>query len=212
MLQLDYAQTRYAHRRGGTPYMTGLAFVIILHAIFITALINALGDIDRPVPRGTRVTDVSIPDELRTALPPPPAPAKIRPPLPQAPPLPTVTISPPQGPRDPITLPNSISSLPTPLVPFISEIPPRAIAGTQIGPTYPALSRRLTEQGSVRLRLTIGIDGSVINASVIRSSGFQRLDEAATNWVRRNWRYEPAMRGDMPIQATTEATLTFRLQ
>jgi protein TonB len=62
------------------------------------------------------------------------------------------------------------------------------------------------------LRLTIGIDGGVIDASVIDSSGFQRLDEAAVRWVLRNWRYEPAMRGNMPIEATTRATLTFRLE
>ena len=212
MLQLDYAHTRYAHRRGGTPYMTGLAFVTILHAILITALINALGDIDGPVLHRTRVTNVSVPDEPSRPLPPPPSPTAIRPPPPQAPPVPEFTIAPPQGPRDTISPPISTSQLPPPIIPLISEIPPRAIAATQTGPIYPAISRRLAEQGSVRLRLTIGTDGSVIDATIISSSGFPRLDEAAARWVRRNWRYEPAMRGDMPIQATTEATLTFRLE
>jgi protein TonB len=95
---------------------------------------------------------------------------------------------------------------------IVSETPPRAIERTQTGPIYPVISRRLREQGSVLLRLTIGTDGSVINASVINSSGFQRLDDAAVRWVRRNWRYQPAMRGDMPVEATTEATLTFQLK
>jgi hypothetical protein len=29
MLQLDYAYTRYAHRRGRTPYLSGLIFVTL---------------------------------------------------------------------------------------------------------------------------------------------------------------------------------------
>ena len=211
MLQLDYAHTRYAHRRDGTPYMTGLAFVIILHAILITALINALDDVVEPVARPPFTAHVIEHEEQLPALPPPTPPVIDRPP-PAVPPVPTVTIVPPQGPRNTITPPVSTPPPPTPIIPLISEIPPRAITATQTGPIYPAISRRLAEQGSVRLRLTIGTDGSVIDATIISSSGFPRLDEAAARWVRRNWRYEPAMRGDMPIQATTEATLTFRLE
>lgn len=211
MMQLDYAYTRYAHRQGGTPYMTGLAFVIILHAILMNALINALGKVDGPVTRVTRVTDVSVPDNPNTPLPPPTQPIPIPIPTPVVPEVPLIELAPRPPGETAITQPRKPET-PTPIVPVISEIPPRGIAATQTGPAYPAISRRLAEEGSVRLHLTIGIDGSVIAATVISSSGFPRLDEAAMNWVRRNWRYEPAMRADMPIQATTEATLTFRLE
>lgn len=214
MLQLDYAYTRYAHRRGRPPYLSGLAFVVILHAILINALINALGKVDAPISSPFDVIDIIdiiVSDRPNRPPLPPPTPRPFLPPEPTAPIVPTATIPPPQGPQDTITIPTPLPT-PIPSAPVISEIPLRAIASTQTGPTYPAISRRLREEGSVRLRLTIGIDGSVTDASVIDSSGFQRLDEAAVRWVLRNWRYEPAMRGDMPIEATTRATLTFRLE
>jgi len=212
MLQLDYAYTRYAHRRGRTPYLSGLVFVTVLHAILITALVNAIGPVS-VTKRPPMVGGVLMPDDPDIPLPLPPEPVIDRPPPLPPPIVQEVIIAPTPGPRDKITEPVSPPAIPNePPVLTIAEIPARAIESTQTGPTYPAISRRLREEGSVRLRLTIGTDGSVIDASVVSSCGFQRLDEAAMRWVRRNWRYEPAMRGDMPIEATAEATLTFRLE
>ena len=213
MLQLDYAYTRYAHRRGQRPYLSGFTFVVVLHAIMIRVLIDELGDVREPVVPPPIKTWVIPPDIEKPPLPPPTPPVIERPPPLNAPITPDVDIVPPPGPREVITEPVSPPTIPyeTPVL-RITEIPARGIESTQTGPTYPAISRRLREQGSVRLRLTIGTEGHVIDASVVSSSGFQRLDEAAMRWVRRNWRYEPAMRGNMPIEATTEATLTFRLE
>ncbi len=212
MLQLDYAYTRYAHRRGRPPYISGFVFVFILHAILINVLIDALGKVDTPVKRGPFTARVIEPDKEITPLPPPPAPVIDRSLPVDTPIVQEVIIAPTESPRNSITEPVRTPAKPTETTVPISEIPPRVVASTQTGPTYPAISRWLREEGSVRLRLTIGIDGSVIDASVVSSSGFQRLDEAAMRWVRRNWRYEPAMRGDMPIEATSEVTLTFRLE
>ena len=195
MLQLDYAYTRYAHRRSRRPYLSGLIFVALLHAMLINVMINALGKVDKP------------------ALPPPTPPIIERPPPLAVSPVPTIVVPPPPGPRNAIADPVTPPVVPSEAVPeIISEIPPRAVESTQTGPIYPAISRRLREEGSVRLRLTIGTDGNVIAASVVGSSGFQRLDEAAMRWVRRSWRYEPATRGGVPIEATAETTLTFRLE
>ena len=65
-------------------------------------------------------------------------------------------------------------------------------------PNYPPVSRRLGEAGQVVLEVHIQPDGSVGEMRVKRSSGFERLDEAALRAVRK-WRYVPARRGDQPI-------------
>jgi protein TonB len=54
-------------------------------------------------------------------------------------------------------------------------------------PAYPPLSRRLEETGEVLLRVELNEDGSVAAARIERSSGHQRLDDAALTAVRA-WR------------------------
>jgi protein TonB len=51
-------------------------------------------------------------------------------------------------------------------------------------PRYPPASRRLREQGEVLVRVLIGPDGRPAEVSVLRSSGFLRLDDAALEAVR----------------------------
>jgi periplasmic protein TonB len=65
-------------------------------------------------------------------------------------------------------------------------------------PIYPALSRRLREEGVVRLSVMILADGRVAEVSVQKSSGFPRLDAAAVAAVRR-WHYLPARRDGVAI-------------
>nr|TFG55460.1 MAG: energy transducer TonB [Hyphomicrobiales bacterium] len=213
MLQLDYVYTRYAHRRGRTPYLSGFVFVVLLHAIIISVLVNALHDVKKPAVTPPLDFRVIPPDFDDPSLPSPPIPILESPPPVDTPIIQEVLIAPIEVPRSTIAEPVAPPPLPAEGgAVIVSNTPPRAIERTQTGPAYPAISRRLAEEGSVRLRLTIGVDGSVISASVISSSGFHRLDDAAARWVRRNWRYQPAMRGNMPVEATTEATLTFRLE
>jgi protein TonB len=90
--------------------------------------------------------------------------------------------------------------------------PARAIAATHAIPDYPFLSLRLREQGTLRLKITIDERGIVTQATVVNSSGFQRLDEAAVNWVKQHWRYTPAMQGTKAIVSTADAIVEFRLQ
>lgn len=61
-------------------------------------------------------------------------------------------------------------------------------------PPYPAISRRLNEQGKTILRVLIGADGQPQRAEVGKSSGFDRLDQAAVTAVLR-WRFVPGKRG-----------------
>jgi protein TonB len=60
-------------------------------------------------------------------------------------------------------------------------------------PAYPAMSKRLGEQGKVLVRVLIGVDGTARQAEIQKSSGFDRLDQAALATVQR-WRYVPGKR------------------
>lgn len=64
-------------------------------------------------------------------------------------------------------------------------------------PAYPALSKRLGEQGKVVVRVLIGVDGQAQQTELKQSSGFDRLDQAAVNTVKR-WRYVPGKRAGVP--------------
>jgi protein TonB len=78
-------------------------------------------------------------------------------------------------------------------------------------PTYPALSRRLEEEGTVVLRVELDETGRVSVAGVHRSSGFARLDEAALGAVR-TWRCTPAQRNGHPVRAVAMQPFKFILQ
>jgi periplasmic protein TonB len=61
-------------------------------------------------------------------------------------------------------------------------------------PAYPALSKRLGEQGKVVVRVLIDADGVPQQAELRQPSGFDRLDQAALSTVLK-WRYVPGKRG-----------------
>jgi protein TonB len=131
-----------------------------------------------------------------------------------------ITVEVPQDvPRNPITLPQpppqpkppeQIATIEKP--PPITFSPARALFATHTTPDYPPLSRRLGEQGTLRLKLSITPQGAVADAMVVNSSGHPRLDEAAVDWVKTHWRYQPAMRGPTAVPSTADAVVTFKLQ
>lgn len=72
------------------------------------------------------------------------------------------------------------------------------------------MSKRLGEQGKVLLRVKVGADGQAQEVSVLQSSGFPRLDEAAREAVR-NWRFVPARQGDQAVAAPVNVPIVFKL-
>ena len=53
------------------------------------------------------------------------------------------------------------------------------------------MSRRLGEQGEIRLSVLVDAEGRAIELRVTRSSGSDRLDHSALEAVRQ-WRFTPA--------------------
>lgn len=57
-------------------------------------------------------------------------------------------------------------------------------------PPYPLVSRRMGEQGAVDLRLCLTYQGQIESVSVIKSSGYKRLDSSALATVK-TWKFSP---------------------
>ena len=70
-------------------------------------------------------------------------------------------------------------------------------------PRYPTEALRSGTQGEVLVEITVGTDGSVTNARVVRATPARVFDREALNAVRR-WRFEPV---DAPV--TTRRTIGF---
>lgn len=94
---------------------------------------------------------------------------------------------------------------PAPVAPDISA--PDVVANpiAQPQPRYPQRALEAEKEGSVRLRITIGPDGSVTDAQVVSSRPPGWFENAALAAVR-NWRYQPSGR---TIQ--TDVEIEFKL-
>jgi protein TonB len=78
-------------------------------------------------------------------------------------------------------------------------------------PNYPPLSRRAREQGRVVLRVFVDASGQASRVDVQTSSGFERLDRAATTAVSR-WKFVPAKRGSELVAAWVLVPFVFSLK
>ena len=78
-------------------------------------------------------------------------------------------------------------------------------------PPYPSVSRRMGEEGEVRLRVHVDPAGNAQQIEIARSSGFPRLDQAALETVKQ-WRFIPARQGEQPIPAWVIVPIQFSLR
>lgn len=115
---------------------------------------------------------------------------------PEAEPEPVVEAAPaPQMPAGPVSLSSELSVA----CPHLNA------------PTYPALSKRLGEEGKLVLRVELDEKGFVNVAHIVNSSGFKRLDEAAMTAVK-TWRCTPTVRNGQPVRAVALQPFNFVLQ
>ena len=191
--------------------------VVALHVAFLWALQSGLL---------MRAAELVVPAEILTQFIEPPTPkVEPTPPKPQVLPAPvkkTVTkpvVQPPPQPlaiADPTPSPNAPVGVTTPqpnIPPLTTPVAAAAVApapapAVQLPssdadylqnprPPYPPISRRLNEQGKTTVRVLIGVDGLPQRSEIAKSSGFERLDQAAMATVMR-WRYVPGKRGGVP--------------
>ena len=162
---------------------------------------------------------------VEIAPPPKPTPrpvAKLQPKPPEALPV----IAAPEESRAPIAAPAPLPKPPAPSAPEPAPVASAPPAPAPVAvtpplfnadylenppPAYPALSRRLGEQGRVILRVLVNAGGRADEVEVRSSSGHPRLDAAARDTVRA-WRFVPAQRGGQPVAAWVLIPISFRLE
>ena len=80
-----------------------------------------------------------------------------------------------------------------------------------VSPSYPSLARDAGIEGKVLLRVTIGADGRVEKASVIRSDVTPAMEKAAIAAVLQ-FEFEPAMQRNIPVRSLMAVPVWFRLR
>lgn len=78
-------------------------------------------------------------------------------------------------------------------------------------PSYPAMSKKLHEEGTVVLRVHVSVAGDALTVEVAQTSGYERLDDAALRAVRR-WKFVPSKLGDQPVDGIAMVPMVFSLK
>jgi len=77
-------------------------------------------------------------------------------------------------------------------------------------PSYPAISRRIGEEGRVIMRVLVSANGEAESVKVENGSGSSRLDDAAVDAVKK-WKFVPAKKNKQPISAYVLVPIKFSL-
>jgi periplasmic protein TonB len=78
-------------------------------------------------------------------------------------------------------------------------------------PDYPALSVRKGEEGRVLMKVLVSASGAAEDVQIEKSSGFDRLDTAAVEAVKR-WRFIPAKKNNQALSAYVLVPMPFILE
>ena len=120
--------------------------------------------------------------------------------------------TPPAPPAPPAPAPSPAPAAPAaPAAPKIELPSSNAAYLNNPSPTFPAVSRRLGEQGKVTLRVLISAQGLPERVELAKSSGFDRLDNAAIDTVKR-WKFVPGKRNGVAEAMEYLVPVNFVLQ
>lgn len=210
---------------GAVPYRSvgisrsGLAGVAVAHLIAVLALSQMqVGSL--PAPLAVLSASLLPREAPRQAEIVPPRPKPVaRQALPPAVPAPRIAAL-----RDaPATTPVAVPPAPTlaapPPVVAAPPAPPQPASPPRFDadyldnpkPVYPAISRRLREEGTVIVRVRVGADGMPLEVQLHAGSGFVRLDNAALTTVQ-HWKFVPARLGDAAVSANVLVPIVFSLK
>lgn len=205
---------------GRRPSFRCVAAVIGFHVVALVALVQAEVIAVHKKPPPPLVVDL-----IATPPVPPPPPAAPQPEVKQVQPVQTPLVAPP---------PLVATPTPPPPVAIVAETPPpQAVVVAPVAkaagvsapisvdlatklisakpPRYPVESRRRHEEGTVVLWVRLAIDGTVADLGVGKTSGFERLDQAALEAVKR-WRWAPTLVGGQPVEVRGTLPFPFVLQ
>jgi protein TonB len=96
-----------------------------------------------------------------------------------------------------------------PVVQHISQ-PPVLSKPENCADDYPFFSRVLGQEGTTEVAFQVLADGTVSDVKVSKSSGSDRLDDAAVDCVAR-WHYRPAIKDDQLVDAPVTVKVDWKL-
>lgn len=213
--------------------------VVVFHVIVLWAMQSGLlrRAVEVIVPANVLSEFIEPPQpKVAPPSPPPPPPPQVKPrpvtkaPVPPPAPMPVAIADPTPAPNAPLGVttpqppapPIAAPAAPATALPSPPPAPPAPPATVQLPssdadylqnpkPSYPSISKRLSEQGKVIVRVQIGVDGLPLKAEIRQSSGFERLDQAAYNTVLK-WRYVPGKRNGVAEAMWFNVPINFVLE
>jgi protein TonB len=178
----SHYRTVRAYQPSSSRYI-GFGFVVVFHIVLAYFLIQTLNH--RNVEKAVEDVKVAKVDEQKPdekTPPPPPPDLNTPPPPPFVPPVEVNIAAPPAVTTNAIqTVTNKVPVAPPPPPAPKATTPPRLLKAVDTESLYPAISKRLNEEGVVTISILVNADGRISDCKVVKSSGFSRLDNAACN-------------------------------
>ncbi|HEY6527715.1 MAG TPA: energy transducer TonB [Cellvibrionaceae bacterium] len=202
----------YHSKKSFASRFSGLIFVVGLHLAAVIALLIGL----KPKGEMVLIDNVkveTVEDKQEKVEPPPPPPPDYVPPPPDFAPPPTFNVA-----ADAPAPANAITTTPVKPVeaaPVVAAKPPTPAKVPKKGlsrPDYPSESKKLGEEGVVGMALYLNADGKVQDAKVEKSSGFERLDNAAVKQALKSWKFEPCTDNDKPVACWYKINFRWQLK
>ncbi len=105
--------------------------------------------------------------------------------------------------------PTPVTKAPPPVPVHVGGIIRQPQKTRNVDPVYPQMAQAARIQGIVIIEATIGADGRVINARLLRS--LPMLDQAAIDAVRQ-WEFTPTLLNGVPVPVIMTVTVNFTLR
>jgi len=83
---------------------------------------------------------------------------------------------------------------------------------THTQPPYPPISIRLNEAGTSLIEVHITTEGNVDECKIVQTSSSDRLDQAACEWVKGHWRWQPPTNQGQPTAVSVRVSVKWDLR
>ena len=115
-------------------------------------------------------------------------------------------------PSVPVAAVASPAPVPVPVPAPVVKVQPSTDADDLYNPNqrYPRMSFSMGEQGTVMVRILIGAKGLPLKAELQKTSGFERLDQAALEYVMQS-RYKPGTLNGLPNEMWMGRSVTYTI-
>ena len=115
-------------------------------------------------------------------------------------------------PSVPVAAVASPAPVPVPATAPVVKVQPSTDADDLYNPNqrYPRMSFSMGEQGTVMVRILIGAKGLPLKAELQKTSGFERLDQAALEYVMQS-RYKPGTLNGVPNEMWMGRSVTYTI-